>query len=53
MRLTSLNFVQFVLNFALKEHHDDDDGDDVYKQDQPSARRPLVCLLYTSDAADE
>jgi hypothetical protein len=33
VRLTSLNFMQFVLNFPLKEHHDDGDGDDVYKQD--------------------
>ena len=34
--------MQFVLNFPLEEHHDDGDGDDVNKQDQPRARRPLV-----------
>jgi hypothetical protein len=34
--------MQFVLNFPLKEHHDDGDGDDVYKQDKPGTCRPLI-----------
>ena len=42
MRLTCLYFVQFVLNLPFEEHYDDDDGDDVYKQDQPGTRRPFV-----------
>jgi hypothetical protein len=42
VRLSRLNFVQFVLNFSFEKHDHDHDGDDVHEQDQPRACRPLL-----------